>query len=73
MTRPSSRLPASLRAHAHRNFRFYFAGQAVSISSESLAERTVEQSTSLEQTVSAIAALTGKGLGRTVLRVGDGD
>ena len=31
MTRPSSRLPASLRALAHRNFRFYFAGQAVSI------------------------------------------
>ena len=31
MTRPRSRLPASLRALAHRNFRFYFAGQAVSI------------------------------------------
>ena len=31
MTPSTSRLPASLRALAHRNFRFYFAGQAVSI------------------------------------------
>ena len=31
MTCLSSRLPAFLRALAHRNFRFYFAGQAVSI------------------------------------------